>query len=223
MSILRTMPNDVGPRRPSPRSPGAGKGSSATERAQWAATYESTRYDELPWFDPDPSRALVRAVEDGFFPRKGAVLDVGCGAGSNVLWLARTGYEAHGVDLSPGAIRAAGDRAKAAGVTVDVRNGDALALEFPDARFDAVMDHGCFHTLPVARRADYAEEVARVLPPEGRYLLCWVAREYAESMGPPHRPSLSEVTQAFESRFLFARSSSGPEARRTDFRRTRPG
>jgi ubiquinone/menaquinone biosynthesis C-methylase UbiE len=152
----------------------------------------------------------VRAVDESFFPPKGAVLDVGCGAGSNVLWLARKGYEAHGVDLSPGAIRAAGERASEAGLTVDLRVGDALALDFPAARFDALVDHGCFHTLPMARRADYAKEVARVLGPEGRYLLCWVAREYTESMGPPHRPSLHEVTEVFEDRFLFGRTEFRP-------------
>jgi ubiquinone/menaquinone biosynthesis C-methylase UbiE len=187
-----------------------GKGSSSEDRAQWKATYESTNYDELPWFDPDPSRALVRAVKDGFFPPKGAVLDVGCGAGSNVLWLARAGYEAHGIDLSPGAIRAARKRAAEVGLSADFQEGDALALDFPAARFDAVTDHGCFHTLPIARRPEYAGEIARVLRAEGSYLLCWVAREHTESTGPPHRASLNEVTEVFESRFLFTRTEFRP-------------
>jgi SAM-dependent methyltransferase len=137
------------------------------------------------------------------------VLDVGCGAGSNVLWLARSGYQAYGVDLAPGAIRAARARAAEAGLAIDVRPGDALALPFGDAGFDALVDHGCFHTLPLERRADYAREVDRVLRPDARLLLCWVAREH-EGPGPPHRPSLSEVAEVFEGRFLFARTRFWP-------------
>jgi SAM-dependent methyltransferase len=209
------MPSEEGARRSGTLRPGAARGSSEEERTLWADTYESTPYEELPWFDPEASRALVDAVTQGFFPATGAVLDIGCGVGSNVLWLARRGYEAHGIDLSPGAIRAARARAADAGLTADLQVGDALALAFPAARLDAAVDHGCFHTLPIDRRGDYAREVARVLRPGGRYLLCWVAREHTDRMGPPHRPSLQEVTQIFEGAFLFARTQFQPGSEET--------
>jgi SAM-dependent methyltransferase len=182
-------------------------GISAEARAQWKATYEKERYDRLPWFQSEPSPTLVEAVTAGFFPKKGKVLDVGCGAGSNVLWLAGKGYRAHGVDLAPGALRAARERAEKAHLRIDVQEGDALALPFPKGNFDAVLDHGCFHTLPIARRSDYRDEIARVLGPEGRYLLVWVAREFTGERGPTHRPSVAEVAQVFEPRFLFQRTT----------------
>ncbi len=188
------------------RREGARRGSSATHRAQWRATYERSRYSDLPWFAPGPSSQVREAVRTRFWPKGGAVLDVGCGAGSNVLFLARSGFEAHGIDLSPGAVRAARDRASRSRLTVDVQEGDALAMPFPTARFDGVMDNGCFHTLPLVRRRDYAAEVARVLRPGGGFLLSWVAREHTPTHGPRHRPSLEEVTDAFESRFLFSRT-----------------
>jgi SAM-dependent methyltransferase len=185
---------------------GVRRGSSDEHRAQWRATYAETPYDELPWFDPGPSIGVRRAVEEGFLPMTGSVLDIGCGAGSNLLYLADLGYRVHGVDLSPGAVEAAQQRAKEAALRVDIREGDALDLPFPDGSMDVLVDNGCFHTLPIPRRPDYAAEVERVLRPEGRFVLSWVAREHTSPVGPPHRPSLGEVTTLLEPRFLFART-----------------
>lgn len=195
---------------PEDRTRKAPGGSSKESRAQWQATYERTPYDQLPWFDPGPSLGVVRAVEEGFLPMTGAVLDVGCGAGSNVLYLAGLGYRAHGIDLSPGAVVAARARAEREGLKVDVQEGDALALRFADESIDALVDNGCFHTIPIGRRRRYASEVHRVLRPDGRFVLSWVAREHTSERGPPHRPSLREVTELLESRFLFVRTGFRP-------------
>jgi SAM-dependent methyltransferase len=175
-------------------------------------TYEKTPYDQLPWFEPGPSVGVQRAVDEGFLPEGGEVLDVGCGAGSNVLFLAGRGYRVHGIDLSPGAVAAARSRAALAHLTVDIQEGDALALSFPDASLDALIDNGCFHTLPLSRRERYAEEVYRVLRVRGSFVLSWVAREHTGSRGPPHRPSLAEVTALLESRFLFVRTGFHPSS-----------
>jgi SAM-dependent methyltransferase len=192
------------------KRPARRRGSSPEDRAAWRATYEETSYDQLPWFEPGPSPPVRRAVEEHFLPEGGAVLDIGCGAGSNVLFLAEHGYRSHGVDLSPGAVAATRARAAEARLTVDVQEGDALALSFPDGSLDGLVDNGCFHTLPLARREDYAAEVHRVLRPEGCFVLSWVAREHTGVMGPRHRPSLSEVTAVLESRFLFVRTGFEP-------------
>jgi SAM-dependent methyltransferase len=181
-------------------------GTSARTRAAWRLTYEESPYDQLPWFEPGPSPQVKLAVESGFLPKGAKVLDIGCGAGSNVLYLALNGLEAHGVDLSPGAVAAARSRAAAAALEVHVEEGDALALPVPDASFDALVDNGCFHTIPIRRRRRYAEEVHRVLRREGRLVLSWVAREHVSARGPPHRPSLGEVTALLEPRFLFLRT-----------------
>ncbi len=190
-------------------------GTAPRVRAQWRGTYERTPFDRLPWFDPGPSPPIRLAVAEGFLPPGGSVLDVGCGAGSNVIFLAQKGYDAHGIDLSPGAVAAARSRATEAGVTVDVQEGDALALAFADARLDGVIDHGCFHTLPTRRRPEYAAELHRALRREGSFVLTWVAREHTGEGGPPHRPSLEEVVAVFEPRFLFGRTGFLPSTEET--------
>jgi SAM-dependent methyltransferase len=167
--------------------------------------YENRPYRDLPWWSPTPSEEVVGAVRTRFFPKGGAVLDVGCGAGSNLLYLARRGYRAAGVDLAPKAIAAALERAERAGVKVDARIGDALNLPFPAGRFDAANDRGCYHTLPIPRRREYAAELARVVRPGGKFLVTWVGREETKADGPPHRPSVEETTHAFEKWFLFQR------------------
>ena len=193
-----------------PDTPRSRRGSSGVEKAQWRSVYESTAYDQLPWFDPGPSRGVRYAVEERFLPEKGELLDVGCGAGSNLIFLAGKGLNVHGVDLSPGAVAAARARAHEAGREIDVREGDVLALPFADGSFDAAVDNGCFHAIPISRRERYAKEMHRVLKPEGRFVLSWVAREHTGPMGPRHRPSLLEVTKLLESRFLFVRTGFSP-------------
>lgn len=190
----------------SPRSPRRRGGSSERDRDQWRATYEESPYDQLPWFDPGPSPQVVLAVDTGFFTRGMEILDVGCGAGSNVLYLARSGFRASGIDLSPGAVVAARGRLTEAHLDGPIQEGDVLALPFRDGSFDGLVDNGCFHTIPIRRRARYAEEVHRVLRPGGAFVLSWVAREHTQPTGPRHRPSLCEVVTLLESRFLFLRT-----------------
>jgi SAM-dependent methyltransferase len=186
------------------------RGSSAAARAAWRRTYDREKYTDLPWFEAGPSDQVRRAVRDRFWAPRSSVLDIGCGAGSNVLYLARHGYRALGVDLSPGAVRAARDRAERAGLAVSVREGDALALPFARRRLDGATDNGCFHTLPIPRRGEYAREVARVLRPGGGFVLAWVAREYTKPLGPPHRPSVGEIAEVFEAQFHFEELMSRP-------------
>ncbi len=173
----------------------------------WSSIYRAKPFEELPWFSPDPSPEVVAAVADRFLPPKSPVLDVGCGAGSNVLYLAREGFEAHGVDLAPEAVRSAQARADREHLRVEVRVADALDLPYARGRFVGLVDHGCFHTLPIARRAEYAREAARVVRRGGAFLLSWIGREQTTEFGPPHRPSLAEVTAAFEAEFLFERTT----------------
>lgn len=172
-------------------------------RSQWRANYARTPYRKLPWFSPRPYPWLRHAVEEGWFRSGARVLDVGCGAGTNALFLARSGYRASGVDIAPGAIEAARNRAARLRLRVDFRVSDALQLPYARGTFGGLLDVGCFHTLPIRLRRAYSRELGRVLRPGGRYVVSWVGRESGQSYGPPHRPSLEEVAATFEEEFLF--------------------
>jgi SAM-dependent methyltransferase len=119
------------------------------------------------WHLSVPSPELLQADADGWLGKAGTVVDVGCGAGTEIAYLAAKGWRAIGVDLS----RAALNRAKHEHAGVPFVQADVLSLPFPSAVFDLVVDRGCFHYLSPAQRANYADEVQRMLGPGGRLLL----------------------------------------------------
>lgn len=185
---------------------GAGRPApTASEFDSWEVWYGRTDYRRMPWFSPRPSPWVVRAVGDRWIRRRSRVLDVGCGTGSNAIWLEKQGLRTAGVDVAPTAIAIATDRARRAGVCPDLRVASAAELPFGRGAFDVALDTGCFHSLPLRLREEYVRELARVLAPGGRVLLTWIPREMQAEVGPPHRPALEEVAAVFEPRFLFSR------------------
>src|SRR5918912_511438 len=66
------------------------------------------------------------------------VLDVATGSGNAAIAAARLGCTAVGVDYVPALLERGRRRAAAEGLEVELLEGDAEALPFPDASFDAV-------------------------------------------------------------------------------------
>jgi SAM-dependent methyltransferase len=104
----------------------------------------------------------------------GAVLDVGCGPGTDTLPLALLvgeGGRVAGIDHDAEMVAEADRRAEAAGVgaRVEHRQGDALALPWGDAAFDAARSERLF--LHLADPAGALAEMARVTRPGGRVVV----------------------------------------------------
>lgn len=147
----------------------------------------------LPWDTGAPDEQLVAMVERGVLPR-GRALDIGCGTGTNVAWLAQRGWEVVGVDVAPLAIEAA--RKKAPGATLAVC--DFLAQDPPGGPFDLVFDRGCFHCFEEEDRARFAARVAALLTPGGQWLsLIGSTEGPPRDTGPPRR-SARDVMNAIE-------------------------
>ena len=97
------------------------------------------------------------------------VLLVGAGTGLDFPLLP-AGPHYTAIDLTPAMLDRARPRAAArADLGIELRSGNALALEFADASFDAVILHLIVAVVPDATRA--LAEAARVLKPGGRALL----------------------------------------------------
>lgn len=111
---------------------------------------------------------VVRTVES--IP-PGRALDLGCGTGTNAIYLAQRGWEVVGVDMVSKAIAQARAKAARARVNVDFLQGDVTRLERVQGPFDFALDIGCFHALDAAGRQRYTRQLAQLVRPGGQFLL----------------------------------------------------
>lgn len=115
-------------------------------------------------------RLEMAAVLEFLGPVEGKrVLDAGCGDGIYSIAVSERGALATGVDLSEDMLAVARERSAARGVTVNWRQGDVLALPFPDSSFDLAMAITLLCLVPDPRAA--VRELSRVLVPGGRLVI----------------------------------------------------
>jgi ubiquinone/menaquinone biosynthesis C-methylase UbiE len=94
------------------------------------------------------------------------VLDVATGSGNAALAAARRGCDVVGVDYVPALLARGRRRAEAEGLDIDFVEGDAEAIPFLDASFDAVVS--VFGSMFAPDHAKAFAELARVCRPGGR-------------------------------------------------------
>jgi SAM-dependent methyltransferase len=151
--------------------------------------------------------------------RTRTILDIGCGTGRHAIELATRGYQVTGVDLSAAQLARAREKAAAAGVAVDFRQGDARELEFV-AAFDLAMIicGGAFPLMETdAMNYRILQGACRVLKPGGKLVLTTLNALFAlarmarpagtgeDEAGPPFDPTtFNPVTFRSSSMFEFA-------------------
>ncbi|MFI8522148.1 class I SAM-dependent methyltransferase [Streptomyces sp. NPDC085481] len=153
----------------------------AHDADKWERFYDD-RSRPVPFFVPKPDENLVGYLDDGLVdPAAGRALDLGCGPGRNALFLAERGFEVDAVDLSPGALAWARERAREAGhENIRFLQGNAfsgaLDKDLDQAPYDLIYDSGCFHHLPPHRRGTYLDFLTHHLAPGGHFALtCFAA------------------------------------------------
>jgi SAM-dependent methyltransferase len=120
------------------------------------------------------AEALAEAVD--LHPGE-RVLDVASGNGNTSLAAARRFGEVVGIDYVPMLLDEGRQRAKAEGLAVDFREGDAEDLPLPDASFDVVLSTIGVMFAPNQEKA--AAELLRVVRPGGKIGLAnWVPDGY---------------------------------------------
>jgi len=171
--------------------------------------YSLWYYFHPPWDTGITPPEVVEAIEGANALPPGRALDLGCGTGTNSLYLARHGWQVVAVDFARTAIRKARRKAQQAGVSVDFRAADVTRLDFLEPPFDLALDIGCFHTLDAEGRSRYRDQLCRLLRPGARFML------YA--FGPRQGPvgdigvTAQEVRQLFEPDFRLLRMEGGTD------------
>jgi SAM-dependent methyltransferase len=94
-----------------------------------------------------------------------SVLDVACGTGNSAIPAARLGASVTGVDIAPNLLEQARINASNEGLQIQFDEGDAEALQYGDASFDAVVT--MFGAMFAPRPALVAAELKRVCRPGG--------------------------------------------------------
>jgi SAM-dependent methyltransferase len=132
-------------------------------------------WDSQCWFPPVELAALVAA---GVLPANVAVLDVGCGAGVEVTFLAKRGWLAFGIDKERSLVEKATQlarrhRAPARFHPMDVMWGvDSLPPDWP-RRYGVILDRFCVNNVVAGDvdEKDYYGMVASLLEPGGLFIL----------------------------------------------------
>ncbi|MCC6740601.1 MAG: class I SAM-dependent methyltransferase [Planctomycetia bacterium] len=148
-----------------------------------------------PWDTGTPDPLLVGMVESrAILP--GRTLEVGCGTGTNAVFLAERGFDVLGVDIAPLAIERARERAKG---RCRFETADFLATVPAGGPFAFVFDRGCFHAFDEAdERERFARNVAAALGEGGVWLSLVGSTEGPPREAGPPRRSARDIANAVE-------------------------
>ncbi|HUY87837.1 MAG TPA: methyltransferase domain-containing protein [Pirellulales bacterium] len=151
-------------------------------KARWENRYET---GDTPWDTGRPSAELAAVLDRGAIQPCRAI-ELGCGTGTNAVYLAQRGFAVTAVDLSAAAIERARRRAFNAAVAVDFLVDDVCDLRAALAPFDFVFDRGCYHCARRENLPGFLKTLERVTKPGAKYLLlAGNANEPTEAPGPP--------------------------------------
>jgi ubiquinone/menaquinone biosynthesis C-methylase UbiE len=141
--------------------------------------YDATELAVVPPDSTESFAGIGNPIAIGPIHSGETVLDIGSGAGMDLLLLARrTGPQGHaiGVDMTEAMVERARRAAAAAGLDqVEIRQGDATALPVADNSIDVVSSNGVLNLVP--EKAAAFAEIVRVLKPGGRLHLADIARD----------------------------------------------
>jgi SAM-dependent methyltransferase len=99
------------------------------------------------------------------------VLDIGCGSGRHVVYLAARGFAVTGLDIAPEAIEACREGLAEARLTATIVEGEMTDLPFADGSFDGIVASHVIHHCQLASLRRILDHVTRCLTPGG--LLFW--------------------------------------------------
>ncbi len=126
-----------------------------------------------PWDTEQVPPELASIVEGPHALPRGRALDIGCGTGTQAVYLAQHDWQVTAIDAVPRPLTRARARSEAAGVTVDWILADASRLGRLELEpgYTLVFDRGCFHGLDESKRGACAHAVTHLAAPGATLLM----------------------------------------------------
>jgi ubiquinone/menaquinone biosynthesis C-methylase UbiE len=118
----------------------------------------------------EPAAKILRDIGLTIFPPREniAILDVGCGTGTQLALYQRPGCRLVGIDNSPAMLAVA---ERKLGAAAELHLGDATQMPFGAATFDLVTVVFVLHEMYPELRPAVLQECRRVVKPDGRIML----------------------------------------------------
>jgi SAM-dependent methyltransferase len=164
-----------------------------------------------PWDSGVSPPELKEVVEGPKALTPGRALDLGCGTGTNSIYMAQHGWDVTGIDFVPKALNAAKQKAQAAHASPRLLLGDVTRLGELGVGdgFTLLFDLGCYHSIPEKRRDAYASGVT-VAAASGATFLIWGFRPLRNPLLPA-RMTREEVEARFGADWDLVRVWGGEE------------
>ncbi len=155
----------------------------------------------MPWAHEKPDFNLIEMVKDWPVPVSKA-LELGCGTGTDAIWLAENGFDVTAIDVSDIAIKLARERAEKAKVHCHFVTMDFEKESPEDTPFDFVFDRGHFHSYKThKRRKIFTRRVAEQLTSNGLWLSLIGSCDSPPRNGGPPMHSAGEIVRGVEPYF----------------------
>lgn len=122
-----------------------------------------------------PNEELLKFFGRVFFPfsrsmrKKTKILELGCGSGANLWMIAKEGFDAYGIDISPSAIKLCKKMLKKWGTSAGLEVGDFLNIPNDDDSYDCLIDVLATYCLPTESFLKCLDEIKRVLKKGGKF------------------------------------------------------
>jgi SAM-dependent methyltransferase len=168
---------------------------------RWDSAYRGD--SRPPWDKGAPSSHLKAAVESGRV-KPGRAVVLGCGTGTNAIYLAKKGFDVTAIDIAPTALNLAEEKAKKANVKVRWQLADVVAPPIDLEPFDFIFDRGCYHGVRRGNARGYVEAAKRLSRPGTQLLILAGNANEERHYGPP-RVKEEELRGDFSADFEFVR------------------
>ena len=168
---------------------------------RWDSRYRGT--SRPGWDKGSPSSHLEAAVEGGLI-KPGRAVVLGCGTGTNAIYLAKKAFDVTAIDIAPTALNLAQEKAQKADVKVRWLLADVLAPPEYVETFDFIFDRGCYHGVRRSNAQGYVKTVKR-LSHSGTHVLILAGNANEERHYGPPRVREEELRGDFSSAFDFVR------------------